>query len=174
MSAVQDHYELLYWPGIPGRGEYVRLAFEAAGVPYEDVSNETGSTTAFEPLIKQSGQEGRPAHFAPPILRVNRSLCISQTPNILLYLGLRLGLAPADEIGRLCVNQLHLTIADLANEAHDTHHPIAVGKYYEEQKDEALRRAHDFRTTRIPKFLGRPTSQHERATALTTVHGRLL
>jgi glutathione S-transferase len=33
-------YELLYWPGIPGRGEFIRLAFEAAGVSYKDVSNE--------------------------------------------------------------------------------------------------------------------------------------
>jgi glutathione S-transferase len=32
-------YELLYWPGIPGRGEFIRLAFEAAGVPYTDVAN---------------------------------------------------------------------------------------------------------------------------------------
>jgi hypothetical protein len=34
-------YELLYWPGIPGRGEFIRLAFEAAGVSYKDVSNES-------------------------------------------------------------------------------------------------------------------------------------
>lgn len=33
-------YELLYWPGIPGRGEFIRLAFEAAGVSYKDVANE--------------------------------------------------------------------------------------------------------------------------------------
>lgn len=34
-------YELLYWPGIPGRGEFIRLAFEAAGVSYKDISNES-------------------------------------------------------------------------------------------------------------------------------------
>ena len=34
-------YELLYWPGIPGRGEFVRLAFEAAGVSYKDTANES-------------------------------------------------------------------------------------------------------------------------------------
>ena len=33
-------YELLYWPGIPGRGEFIRLAFEAAGVSYKDPANE--------------------------------------------------------------------------------------------------------------------------------------
>lgn len=38
-------------------------------------------------------------------------------------------------------------------EAHDTHHPVGVGSYYEDQKDEALRRAQEFRHDRIPKFL---------------------
>ena len=31
-------YELHYWPGIQGRGEFVRLALEAAGAPYIDVA----------------------------------------------------------------------------------------------------------------------------------------
>jgi glutathione S-transferase len=43
---------------------------------------------------------------------------------------------------------------DLNNEAHDTHHPIAVAEYYEAQKDESLKKAKDFRENRIPKFLG--------------------
>src|SRR3989442_11435273 len=39
-------------------------------------------------------------------------------------------------------------------EAHETHHPISAGLYYEDQKAEALKRAEAFRTARIPKFLG--------------------
>jgi glutathione S-transferase len=39
-SRTNPPYELLYWPSIPGRGEFVRLAFEAAGVSYKDVANE--------------------------------------------------------------------------------------------------------------------------------------
>ena len=31
-------YELYYWPGIQGRGEFVRLALEEAGAPYVDVA----------------------------------------------------------------------------------------------------------------------------------------
>lgn len=71
----------------------------------------------------------------------------------LLYLGSRLGLAPDDEVGKLRVNQLQLTLADFANEVHDVHHPISVGLYYEDQKDESSRRAKDLRDNRIPKFL---------------------
>lgn len=33
-------------------------------------------------------------------------------------------------------------------------HPIAPMLYYEDQKDEAKKKAKDFRTTRIPKFFG--------------------
>ena len=31
-------HELFYWPGLPGRGEYVRLCLEDAGTPYVDVA----------------------------------------------------------------------------------------------------------------------------------------
>ena len=30
-------YELYYWPGIPGRGEYPRLVLEAAGADYREM-----------------------------------------------------------------------------------------------------------------------------------------
>src|SRR6516165_9702148 len=35
-------YELYYWPTIQGRGEFVRLALEEAGVPYADVARQPG------------------------------------------------------------------------------------------------------------------------------------
>lgn len=52
------------------------------------------------------------------------------------------------------VHALALTVLDgLSNEAHDTHHPIAIGEHYENQKPEAARRAQDYRDVRLPKFL---------------------
>lgn len=60
---------------------------------------------------------------------------------------------PPHEADAWHVNQLALTALDLSNEAHDTHHPVAVMKYYEEQKDEALKKSQDFRDNRVPKFL---------------------
>jgi glutathione S-transferase len=38
-------------------------------------------------------------------------------------------------------------------EVHDVHHPVGSSLYYEDQKKEALRRAHEFRTQRLPKFM---------------------
>jgi glutathione S-transferase len=90
--------------------------------------------------------------FAPPFLKAG-DLLIGQTANILLYLGSRHGLAPRSEAGRLWINQLQLTIADLVGEAHDTHHPIAPGLYYEDQRAAAKRRVGDFLKSRAPKFL---------------------
>ena len=39
-------------------------------------------------------------------------------------------------------------------EAHDSHHPISAGLYYEDQKKEARQRAADFTANRVPKFFG--------------------
>ena len=90
--------------------------------------------------------------FAPPFLKAGKQV-IAQTANILLFLGPRLGLAPESEAGGLWAHQLQLTIADWLTEVHDTHHPIAGGLYYEEQKRESKRRAADFTAVRLPKFL---------------------
>jgi glutathione S-transferase len=142
-------YELYYWPGIQGRGEFVRLALEDAGADYADVGRRP---SGFEKMLKILERKAGPPPFAPPFLRAG-SLLIGQTANILLYLGPRLGLAPKSEAGRLWTHQLQLTIADWVNEVHDTHHPIGPGLYYEQQKREAKQRALDFRQHRLPKFL---------------------
>jgi glutathione S-transferase len=144
-------YHLHYWAEIQGRGEFVRLALEEAGVDYVDVEREPKRKGA-QPLYK--GREAPGAHpsFAPPYL-VDGDLVIGQTANILLYLGAKHGLAPDDEAGRLWVNQMQLTVADLVLEAHDTHHPIAGSLYYEDQKPEALRRSLIFRRDRMPEYL---------------------
>jgi len=144
-------YELYYWPSIQGRGEFVRLALEEAAADYVDVARENGGVNRMMRLM-ESATAARPP-FAPPFLKAGR-LVIGQTASILLFLGSRHGLAPKDEAGRLWTHQLQLTLADLVVEAHDTHHPIAAGLYYEDQKPAARRRAEDFRRHRIAKFLG--------------------
>jgi glutathione S-transferase len=148
-------YELYYWPEIQGRGEFVRLALEDAGADYVDVARLTkrgGNGVAAMMRFLESRTLQRPP-FAPPFLKAGK-LVIAQTANILLYLGPRLGLVPKNEASRLWAHQLQLTIADWVAEVHDTHHPIASGLYYEEQKREAKQRAASFRAERLPKFLG--------------------
>jgi len=148
-------YELYYWPGIPGRGEFARLALEEAGAEYVDVALGSEKEGLGMPALLAALEDKtteRPA-FAPPFLK-DGDLMIGQTAAILLYLGNRHDLAPRDEAGRLWTHQIQLTIADLVAEAHDTHHPISVDLYYRDQMPEALRRAKHFREERMPKFLG--------------------
>ena len=144
-------YELYYWDGIQGRGEFVRLALEEGGADYVDVAREADGEGAMLRLLDGADVEHPP--FAPPYLKAGE-LLIAQTANILLYLGPRHDLAPAAEAGRLWAHQLQLTIADLVDEVHDTHHPIASSLYYEDQRPEAQRRTADFLTSRAPKYLG--------------------
>ena len=142
-------YELFYWPSIQGRGEFVRLALEEAGVDYVDVAR---GPRGVDKLMAALKEDARPA-FAPPFLRVG-GMKIGQTAAILMFIGERHGLAPNDPAGRIWTQQLQLTIADLVAEAHETHHPVGASLYYEDQKPEALRRAREFTDQRIPKFLG--------------------
>jgi glutathione S-transferase len=146
-------YELYYWPGIPGRGEFVRLALEEAAAPYLDVARLPKSRGGgVATMMKALRSAGPLEPFAPPFLK-SGELVIGQTANILLYLGPRHGLVPVDEASRLKANQIQLTVADLVAEAHDAHHPIASSLYYEDQKREANKRAAIFVSERIPKFL---------------------
>lgn len=142
-------YELYYWPGLQGRGEYVRLALEYAGAPYTDVAREDGGTENMEEFL--NAPTYRP--FAPPFLKSGQ-LVIAQVANILFYLGGRHGLAPESEKGRLWVHQLQLTITDFVQEIHQTHHPISLGLYYDDQKKEAKAYTAAFLADRLPKFLG--------------------
>lgn len=145
-------YELYYWPSIQGRGEFVRLALEEAGADYVDVARRGGRGMQALLNLIESERIARPP-FAPPFLKAGK-LLIAQTANILLYLGARHRLAPANEAGRLWANQLQLTIADFVDETHNTHHPVASSLYYEDQKREAKRYTALFLEHRVPKFLG--------------------
>lgn len=150
-------YELYYWPTIQGRGEFVRLAFEEAGVPYVDVARlpagEDGEDgeDAIERLLQDNRRGPRP--FAVPALLIDGQVVLSQTAAILHWLAPRLGLAPDGAEEQAWALALQLTIADALTEVHDAHHPIGGGLYYEQQKAEAARRAADFVATRLPKFL---------------------
>jgi glutathione S-transferase len=152
---MADVYELIYWPGIQGRGEFVRLALEEAGAKYMEVGRQSEKEGGGIPAIERylGGKGPGTAPFAPPILK-HGDLVLWQTANILHWLAPRLGLVPEDEASRLTAHGLQLTLMDFAAESHDVHHPIHVGLYYEDQKPEAKRRAGHHIAERMPKFLG--------------------
>jgi glutathione S-transferase len=147
-------YQLHYWPSIPGRGEFVRLALEYAGAPYVDVARGDAKDGMGVPAMQRllAGPELARPPFACPFL-IDGKRVIGQTAAILLYLGPRLDLVAKSEADQVWTHQVQLTIADMVVEAHDTHHPVGSGLYYEDQRKESLRRAEDFRKARLPKFM---------------------
>lgn len=147
-------YELYYWTGLQGRGEFVRLALEDAGADYVDVAREQGPDQGMPAMMRWLKTEDEPhIPFAPPFLR-DGDLIIPHVANILFYLGPKLGLSPLQDDLRYVLNGLQLTITDMVAEVHDTHHPISTGLYYEDQTVEAKARAADFIANRIPKYCG--------------------
>jgi glutathione S-transferase len=149
-------YQLWYWPSIPGRGEFIRLPLEAAGVPYRDMARELGADALMEDMKQRAEDKTRHRPFAPPYL-VDGDLVIGQVAHILTVLSDRHGFgaqAAGGELSRdLQLIQLQLDISDMVEEVHSVHHPLAIGKYYHEQKDAALARAEEFREERMVKYL---------------------
>ncbi|MEN3972355.1 glutathione S-transferase [Sphingomicrobium sp. XHP0235] len=140
-------YDLWYWPSIQGRGEFVRLALEAAGQDYRDRARETDAQALVEDMEARSGF--RP--YAPPYL-VDGDHVVSQTAHILAYLAGKHGFGGKDAHEGSALMQVQLTITDVVAEAHDTHHPVAQGAYYKDQEPEAERAAKEFRDDRMPKY----------------------
>lgn len=143
-------YKFYYWPGIQGRGEFVRLALEDAGASYDDVARGKGGVAAMMRVMQP--KRGAMPPFAPPIL-VSGKQVIAQSANILAFLAPRHGLVPKAEARRRWAHQIQLTVTDFAKEIHDTHHPVASSLYYEDQSIEARRYASHFLGERLPKYL---------------------
>lgn len=146
-------YTLYYWPSIPGRGEFVRLVLEALGAPYRDVAREE-SVEEGSALVQKMRQQAPFArrHFAPPLLEGD-GVVLSQTPVICSWLGERHGLIPDGEQARVEGRVWQATIADIVNEVHALHHPIATSLYFEDQREEARRATREFCEERLDTWL---------------------
>lgn len=139
---------LFYWPGLQGRGEFVRLLLEDGGIPYVDVARVEGTA----PLLATMAGPGV-APLAPPFVDVD-GLVLAQVASILHFLAPRAGLVPGDDASRHHALQIQMTVTDLLAEVHDTHHPVSTALYYEDQRAEAKQRSGVFLERRLPKFLG--------------------
>jgi glutathione S-transferase len=156
MPETTTTYELYYWPFIQGRGEFVRLVLEDAGLDYVDVArlpeSRGGGLQAVLALMNGPLPNG-PRPFAPPYVR-HGNLVLAQTALVCRYVAEHAGLAPEGALDRLRADQLMLTIADGVAETHDIHHPISASLYYDDQRDAAKRRAEVFTHERLARFLG--------------------
>ncbi|TFY62967.1 hypothetical protein EVJ58_g3530 [Rhodofomes roseus] len=143
-KAKTGGYKLYYWGGIPGRGEYIRLAFEYAGESYSEMN----TASKLLPTITDPAKTPAILSYLAPKFKL-----AGEKGSRVVEAGLSEEEREEAEEERATVSQLTLTALDICNEAHDVHHPIASAQYYEDQKEAALARAEDFRKLRIPKFL---------------------
>ena len=147
-------YDLWYWPGIQGRGEFVRLFMEAADIPYRDRARQADAQALVEDMEARE-ESGSFAPYAPPYLVAKDGegeIAIAQVAHILAWVTERHDLGSGDPQTDLHLIQLQLTITDIVAEAHDTHHPLGGGLYYEDQKQAAATAAKGFCEERIPKY----------------------
>lgn len=147
-------YQLIYWPSLPGRGEFVRLVLEDLGLPYVDAARlpaEKGGGAAL-PQKYLYGAAGTMSGFAPPFL-VDGAMTLAQMPAICAYLGQRHDLVPEADNARWYALQLQLTLSDVLSEVHATHHPISTELFFEQQRPAAVQAAALFREKRLPQWL---------------------
>ena len=151
-------WKLYYWYtpdsplGVfPGRGEYVRMMFEEAGVAYEDVCRKKNSNDDLLGFMKGE-KEGFPVQ-APPIIQ-RGDFVMSQTPAIMVYLAKKFGLAPeAGPEGEAHAWQLLLSIHDYHFEGNMSCHPVDLHATAAIQMEEAKVTQKKFCETRMAKYV---------------------
>lgn len=132
---IDEEWKLYYWSGnFKGRGEYIRLMFEAAEVPYEEVGDA-------EHILKLMDRNGRgeapfPA-FAPPMISGPGGVFLSQTPVCMARLGKAFGLFPQNEEDEFKALQIVLSVADYHGEGRSSFHPVDNTASYLTQVEEA-------------------------------------
>jgi glutathione S-transferase len=150
----KKEFTLYYWAGLPGRGEFVRLALEFAGAEYWDICRDPhNQEDPYQPILRKlESPEVFPPVFAPPILE-HKGKYIAQTANVLDYLANIFPIGGSDAESRRATLQVQLTIADFVTEIHNTHHPLSASLYYEDQIQEAKKASEVFLNTRILKWM---------------------
>lgn len=139
-------WELFYWP-IAGRGEFVRVIFEEAGVPFKEHND-------FEMLVsmfKKGKKEGWPC-LAPPMLK-RGDFNLTQTPVICKYLGKQFGFYPEGDLNEVHAEQINATIHDYILEGMLSFHGKDFIGSYNDQKEETKPYIKAFVDRRLPMFL---------------------
>eukprot|EP01104_Vermistella_antarctica_P002442 TRINITY_DN12687_c0_g1_i1.p1 TRINITY_DN12687_c0_g1~~TRINITY_DN12687_c0_g1_i1.p1 ORF type:complete len:240 (-),score=55.25 TRINITY_DN12687_c0_g1_i1:238-957(-) len=141
---MATEWELTYWPGFPGRGEYIKLLFEDSATPYTFT---TDTTTILEQLNKRKfpitfdddterEKKNLPV-FAPPILRHNEFV-LCQTHACQRYLAKKLGYLPGGgEEDEAHAEQFNLFVLDYISEGRRAFHPVNKVSYKDQMEEAA-------------------------------------
>ena len=163
-------WELYYWSVMKdgknqmiGRGEFIRLMFEVAGVAYIDhgvLQSPSSSSSSSSPppatpvldFVRKGGNTGFPFFACPAIKR--GSFVLSQTPSIMKYLGKEFGLYPTkgaeDEAH---ADALMALVTDFIGEGRLVFHAKEFTMSYFDQIEETKPNVDWFEKTRLGQFL---------------------
>uniref|UniRef100_A0A383VC28 Glutathione transferase n=1 Tax=Tetradesmus obliquus TaxID=3088 RepID=A0A383VC28_TETOB len=149
-DTINAEWKLWYWPGIKGRGEYVRLVFEEAGVPYEDVGVKEGFDSVVQFCFK-----GGNKHFpvrAPPVLQKG-DFVLCGTNVIMNYLNTKFGWGPADAESRAHIEQILAVVTDAVAEGRLAFHPKDFYASHKIQVEESKPYVKQYGEQRLPKYM---------------------
>mmetsp|Transcript_1693 Transcript_1693/g.2738 ORF Transcript_1693/g.2738 Transcript_1693/m.2738 type:complete len:255 (-) Transcript_1693:294-1058(-) len=167
--ADKDEWEFYYWCLMKedgrnymiGRGEFVRLMFEACGVGYKEMGaitpHKQGESADSQPenevakFVFMGGNTGYPA-FAPPVIKKG-DFVLAQTPTICKFLGKKYGMYPDNDEDEAHADQVMMTVTDFIAEGRNAYHPVENSKSYFDQVEEAKPYIAKFANERMPRFL---------------------
>ncbi|KAF8071007.1 Beta-carotene ketolase [Scenedesmus sp. PABB004] len=149
-ASGEDPWRLWYWPGIKGRGEYVRLVLEEAGAAYEDVGVREGFK-AVAAFCWEGGNEGFPVRAPPVLQRGAFSLC--GTNVICSYLNRHFGWGPPTPEAQAHIDQLLAIVADAVGEGRLAFHPVDHNASHKTQVEESKPYIKRYGETRLPKYV---------------------
>eukprot|EP00743_Colponemidia_sp_Colp-15_P006504 GILK01007003.1.p1 GENE.GILK01007003.1~~GILK01007003.1.p1 ORF type:complete len:254 (+),score=19.80 GILK01007003.1:37-762(+) len=149
MAAEESEWTLYYWPGMPGRGEFMRLIFAETQTEYNDAYR----TLSWEEVGKINYNKNK-NFFAVPAIK-HRDFFLSQTPVIVRYMATKLDngrLYPLDEkLGYRC-DEVMAGVVDLVAEGHDAWHAIDHNASYVSQKEATQPFIDTYKNKRLPKW----------------------
>ena len=154
-----DTWQILYWPpydadrGIAagaGRAEYLRVVFEEADVPYEEVSVDIASYFWSRLDLQSSNYPV----LAPPAVRFN-DVVVAQTPVAAKFLAVKFGLYPAAEPPEIQARaeQIVATIHEYIAEGRMAFHPVKNTMSYHQQVEAAKPYVDAFKADRLPRYM---------------------
>lgn len=156
-TRAEAPWELFYWARLEadgknhmiGRGEFVRLMFEAAGVSYIDHGLKGGGVVA--DFCFGEDNSGFPV-FAPPAIRKG-TFVLSQTPSIMKYLGKEFGFYPMTPQDEAHADSLLNTVTDCICEGRLVFHSKCFTMSYYDQVEEVKPTVAWFEAERLPDFI---------------------
>jgi glutathione S-transferase len=163
-AITPPEWTLLYHaPGkIKGRGEFLRLMLEDAGVAYvnsdDNLYGPTGMMDAFRGSPENAAAEsGHYPVFFPPGLwhrpADGDEVLINQVGACMIYLGDQLGYAPQTVAEKARANSIMLNALDYVSEGRSSFHPVQNTMSYSDQKEQGDKVSKEFSEHRMKLFL---------------------